>query len=293
MAWPLAVAGTCHLDDIETPHGRRHGVVGGSAVYFALAAGRHVPVRLLGVVGADAEPLVRATLADSPVDLSQLAVSPLPTYRWKVRHDPDTGGTDDADTPVQHSASDAWSPRLDRAAADAPVFFVASLAAGLQREALAQSRARLVGADTMVGHITADAVALEAVVEAADVLFVNQHELRALTAGGDWNWPDAAQSLCGRGRLRAVVVKQGPRGAACVTGERVVELAAHPAVVVDPTGAGDALAGGFLGACAAAERDDTGFFEEALTAGLRTAALAVSGFGTAALHHAATADRGR
>ncbi|MFN2451079.1 MAG: PfkB family carbohydrate kinase [Candidatus Dormibacteria bacterium] len=292
MAWPLAVVGTCHLDDIETPRGRRRGVVGGSAVYFALAAGRHVPVRLLGVVGADAESLVRATLAESPVELSQLTVSPLPTYRWRVRHHVDTGLADDADTPDQHSASDDWMPHLDHAAADAPVFFVASLTARLQREVLLQSRARLVGADTMVSHIAADVSAMQAVVRAADLLFVNQHELRALVPGADHDMQQAARSLCGRGRLRAVVVKRGPRGAACVTSDGVLELAAHPAVVLDPTGAGDALAGGFLGACAAAERDDPGFFGEALTAGLRSAALAISGFGTEGLAGPHTAERG-
>ncbi|GAC1338202.1 MAG: hypothetical protein NVSMB29_03690 [Candidatus Dormibacteria bacterium] len=284
MAWPLVVAGTCHLDNVETPRGRREGQQGGSAVYFALAASRHVPVRVLSVVGSDTEASVRATLAGAAVDLRGLAVSARPTYRWSVRHDFENWVAVETAAPHPHSADDDWAPRLDADAAVAPVLFIASLPARLQLDVLRQSRAGLIGADTMTGHIAADGDGFEAVLEAADILFVNHHELRALVPASQRGWQETARSLCGRGRLRAVVVKSGPRGAACVTRERIVELPPHPtAAVVDPTGAGDALAGGFLGACAAAERDDEEYFGLALGEGVRAAALAIAGFGTDAL----------
>ncbi|TMD99692.1 MAG: carbohydrate kinase family protein [Chloroflexi bacterium] len=118
------------------------------------------------------------------------------------------------------------------------------------------------------------------VVEAADVLFLNRAELAALTGRPADEWREAARGLCGRGRLRVVVVKAGPLGAACVTADEVVERAAHPVgAVIDPTGAGDALAGGFLGACARAEEDPHEHLVEALDAGLRRAAQAISRFG--------------
>ena len=86
------------------------------------------------------------------------------------------------------------------------------------------------------------------------------------------------------GRLRAVVVKRGPLGAACVTAGGIVELPAAPvAEVVDPTGAGDALAGGFLGYIAQLERADDAAFEAALAEGIRCAADAIVEFGTAGL----------
>jgi sugar/nucleoside kinase (ribokinase family) len=98
------------------------------------------------------------------------------------------------------------------------------------------------------------------------------------------DWRRAAGALCGRGRLRAVVVKRGPLGAACVAGTDVVEVPAAPVNrVVDPTGAGDALAGGFLGLCAGAERDDVDFFPTALEEGVRCAAGAVTAFGASDL----------
>ena len=84
--------------------------------------------------------------------------------------------------------------------------------------------------------------------------------------------------------MRAAVVKGGPEGAAVVTDDGVISRpAAAVERVMDPTGAGDALAGGFLAACAAAERDDIDFFATALDEGLRSAADAISQFGTAGL----------
>ena len=91
--------------------------------------------------------------------------------------------------------------------------------------------------------------------ERVDILFLTAAELTALT--GDDDWRASATGLCGIGRLRAVVVKRGPRGAACVTADAVIErVAVTVPEVVDPTGAGDALAGGFLGHAARIERAD-------------------------------------
>jgi sugar/nucleoside kinase (ribokinase family) len=158
------------------------------------------------------------------------------------------------------------------------VLFLASLRPELQRGVLEQSRARLVGADSMTVFLAERAAEVRAVAEGADVLFLNQRELAIVT--GDHDWRRAARGLCGRGRLRAVVVKQGRRGVACVSSNAVVEVAASDvSPVPDPTGAGDALAGGFLGLCAREERDDAPFFEIALQEGVRCAARAIASFG--------------
>jgi sugar/nucleoside kinase (ribokinase family) len=150
-----------------------------------------------------------------------------------------------------------------------------------QLEALSQSRARVVGADSMTVYIGgSERDRVVEVVESADVLFLNRAELATLAGRPAGEWRDSAAALCGRGRLRVVVVKAGPVGAACVTATEVVERAAHPVgTVVDPTGAGDALAGGFLGACAGAETDPLDLLVEALDAGLARAAQAISRFG--------------
>jgi sugar/nucleoside kinase (ribokinase family) len=278
VAWRITATGTVTIDDVTTPLGRGTEQQGGSAVYFSLAAAPFVPVHLVGVVGRDGEAQLRRTASGAGVDLEGLEVSVQPTFRWRATHDFERWVT--ACEQSDEGAYASWRPRITGAAAAAEVLFLGSMPPGLQLEALAQSRARVIGADSMTVYIGAQRERVTSVVEAADVLFLNRTELAALSDRPAEHWREAARDLCGRRRLRVVVVKAGPLGAACVTATEVVERAAHPVgTVVDPTGAGDALAGGFLGACARAERDPVDHLVEALEAGLRRAAQAISRFG--------------
>jgi sugar/nucleoside kinase (ribokinase family) len=282
VAWEIAVAGTVTLDDVATPLGRREAQQGGSAVYFALAASRYAAVHLCGTVGGDGVDELRATLTGCAVQPGELAQSQAPTMRWQATHDFERWVT--AAERTEQGAYEHWQPRLSGAAAAAPVLFVGSMRPDLQLAAVRQSQARLVGSDSMTVYIGSRGDEVRAVAEASDILFLNRSELAALTGAAADDWHDAARSLCGRGRLRAVVVKAGPLGAAVVTAAGCVERASHPVeTVVDPTGAGDSLAGGFLGACARAQRDDDAFLPTALDEGLRCAADAIVAFGTEAL----------
>lgn len=286
VVWEITVAGTVHNDDITTPHGRRPRQFGGSAVYFSLAAGRHAPVHFNGIVGRDCEPQVREALGALPVDLDGLAVSETPTFRWHAVHDFTRWVADEVG--AEQGCDPEWRPALPDAAARAEVLFLASMRPELQLEVLHQTSARLIGADSMTTFTGPQHDLVSRVVESSDVLFLNRHELSSLTGIADWR--RGAAALLGRGRLRALVVKAGPEGAALVTAEGLVERPASPVSdVLDPTGAGDALAGGFLGRCAAAERDDTAFFVEALEEGLRCAAAAISAFGIDSLRALALA----
>ncbi len=282
MPWELSVAGTLHLNDITTPHGRRPRIHGGSAVYFSLAAARHAVVNLCGIVGSDAADEFRDLLHDRNIDLGSLVVSQTPTFHWHAVHDYDRWVAREGESTP--GCDDEWQPVLVERAAAAPVLFLGSLSPHLQLSVARQSRAHLVGSDSMTSWVERDRGAVEAVVEASDVLFLNRTELAVLVPEHAGDWRSGATSLLGRNRLRAVVVKAGPAGAAVVTHDGTVEKpAALVDVVVDPTGAGDALAGGFLGACARAERDDNTFFSDALDVGLRCAAAAIACFGTEGL----------
>ncbi|MEO9044069.1 MAG: PfkB family carbohydrate kinase [Candidatus Dormibacter sp.] len=282
VTWEIAVAGTVHADDITTPAGRRPFELGGSAVYFALAAAGTATVHLNGIVGRDHAGAFVDLMGGRPITLAGLVIVDEPTFRWHARHDFDRWVA--VDTVSEDGCDASWQPRLPQAAARAQVLFLASMRPALQRDVLAQSSARLVAADSMTDYTEPERDAVREVAHACDVLFLNRSELASLTGAPVTTWRQEAIAMCGVGRLRAVVVKGGPDGASVVTGDGIVT---RPAVrvseVVDPTGAGDALAGGFLAACAEAERDDTEFFPTALEAGLRSAAKAISQFGVAAL----------
>ncbi|HEY7926384.1 MAG TPA: PfkB family carbohydrate kinase [Candidatus Dormibacteraeota bacterium] len=282
VTWDIAVAGTVHVDDITTPTGRRPTQLGGSAVYFALAAADPATVHLNGIVGRDHAAAFIELLRDTCINLDGMVISNQPTFRWQVRHDFERWIA--VDTVSDEGCDPSWQPRLPPAAADAQVLFLASMRPALQRDVLAQSSARLAAADSMTDYTGPERDAVREVAHACDVLFLNRNELASLTGTPVTTWRQEAIAMCGVGRLRAVVVKGGPGGASVVTEDGVISRpAARVDEVVDPTGAGDALAGGFLAACAVAQRDDTGFFATALEAGLQCAARAISQFGVAGL----------
>jgi sugar/nucleoside kinase (ribokinase family) len=290
VSWEIAVAGTVHLDDITTPHGRRTRQIGGSALYFALAAAPHAPVHLNAIVGEDAETELRENVARLPVDLEGLVVSARPTFRWYAVHDFQRWV---AETVAEEPGCEPeWRPHLSRRAARAEVLFLGSMRPALQRAILAQTSARLIGVDSMTCFTGPERGAVQEVVAGCDVLFLNRAELLSLVPDAA-DWQGAARSLLGRGRLRAVVVKGGPLGAALVTASAVLELPAAPVeMVIDPTGAGDAVAGGFLGLCAELGRDDDRFFPVALEEGLSRAATAIGTFGTGGLRRLAALSPG-
>lgn len=279
MTWEVAVAGTFHSDDVTTPAGRRD-VLGGSAVYFALAASRFAPVHVNGIVGVDTAAEFRRLLGAPAIHLDGMVVSDLPTFRWHAVHDFERWAT--SHESAEPGCDPEWRPVLPKPSRQAEVLFVASMDPRLQRDVLDQSAARLIGTDSMTEFIERRPAEVLSVVERVDILFLTSAELGVLTGNDDWH--AAAAGLLGRGRVRAVVVKRGPRGAACVTAGAAIEMAAVPvARVVDPTGAGDALAGGFLGHVARSGQVDETAFDAALIEGMRCAADAVVAFGTAGL----------
>jgi sugar/nucleoside kinase (ribokinase family) len=254
-------------------------------VYFSLAAARFATVHLNGIVGSDAAARFGEVLDHAGVHREGMLVSDRPTFRWHARHDFDRWVA--VDTTSEEGCDREWRPDLPPSSAAAEVLFLASMRPSIQKDVLAQSRARLIGADSMTDYTGAQRDAVRDVVHSCDVLFLNQNELASLTGAAVTTWRQEAIAMCGVGRLRAVVVKGGPAGAALVTDDGVISRPPAPVKeVVDPTGAGDALAGGFLGACAAAERDDVDYFITALDAGLRCAAKVIGEFGLAGLQRA-------
>lgn len=276
MTWEVAVAGTLHSDDLTTPAGRRD-TLGGSAVYFSLAAARYARVHVNGIVGTDTIVEFRRILEHPNIDLEGLVESQSPTFRWHAVHD--FGRWVTSDESSEPGCDPEWRPALPGSSRRAQVLFVGSMDPRLQREVIDQSSARVIGLDSMTVFIDNRPAEVRSLIERVDVLFLTTAELAALSGSDDWR--TAAAGLCGIGRLRAVVVKRGPLGAACITAAAITEApAASVAQVLDPTGAGDALAGGFLGHIAHVERADNATFEAALSQGMGCAAAAIVAFGT-------------
>jgi sugar/nucleoside kinase (ribokinase family) len=87
---------------------------------------------------------------------------------------------------------------------------------------------------------------------------------------------------------RVIVAKQGEYGAALITDEGFFALPAFPLeTVVDPTGAGDTFAGGFVGYIAAHSGEELSdeLLRQAMAHGTALASFNVEEFGTERIAH--------
>jgi len=244
----VLVVGSVALDTVETPHGRQVETLGGSASYFAVSCSHFNPVRLVGVVGEDFPDSCRQQLEREGIDLAGLQVSRGKTFRWggAYRHDMNEAVTDFTHLNV----FEEFHPLLPEAYRDSDCVFLANIDPELQLEVLEQvKRPRLVAGDTMNLWLELKPDLVREVASRLDIFILNDAEARMLS--GEANLVRAAESILSLG-TGCVVIKKGEHGALLLAPE---DRFALPGLllerVVDPTGAGDSFAGGFLGYLAA------------------------------------------
>jgi sugar/nucleoside kinase (ribokinase family) len=240
----LLVVGSVALDTVETPQGRAEEVLGGAATYFSVAASFFAPVKLVAVVGEDFPRRELDWLASRGIDLAGVDVRPGRSLRWSGRYHEDMNVRDTL--AFQANVFEAFAPELPAAYRDAPYVFLANIAPALQARVLDQVRApRLVGADTMNLWIETARPELEALLARVPLLMLNDEEARLLS--GERNMVKAARRILGLGP-RGVMIKRGEYGVIYFSADTVFAVPAHPLEeVFDPTGAGDAFAGGAMG----------------------------------------------
>jgi len=240
----LLAVGTIAFDDIETPHGKVKDILGGSCVYFSCAASLFGPVRIVGVVGEDFPNEHLEALEKRGIDVRGVQRVPGKTFRWSGRYE---GAMNEAETlDTQLNVFGDFRPELSDAYRDSGFLFLANGAPTTQLFVLDQLRGRTVSvADTMNFWINTERGTLEEVISRVDLLFINEGEIRMLT--GTHNLVTAGRRALDLG-TRGVVVKKGEHGVIYVHPGGCFALPAFPTPdVVDPTGAGDSFAGGFMG----------------------------------------------
>ena len=244
----ILVVGSVAFDTVKTPFGEGREVLGGSATHFAMSASFWAPVRLVAVVGEDFRAEHRKPLADRGVDLSGLVTAKGRTFRWVGEYGYDLNNPRTLDTELNVFAD--FRPQIPEAWRASPVLFLANIDPDLQAGVLDQAGgAVLVAADTMNFWIDGKPDALKRLLDRVHVLLINDGEIRQLT--GEPNLVRAAGLVRGWGP-GTVVVKRGEHGVLVFDGTEAFALPAYPLEDVrDPTGAGDAFAGGFLGYLAA------------------------------------------
>lgn len=271
----LLVIGTLAYDDIETVNDRRTNALGGSAVYFCVAASSFVPVRLVSVVGTD---FVRADLErlrSRGVDVDGVEVAQGKTFHWAGRYEADWNTRHTLSTDL--NVFEHFDPKVPVRFRDSRYMFLANAEPSVQLRALEQCNTRkFTVADTMNYWITSRREELAEVLRRVDAVVLNDEEARMLT--GERNLIRAARKVLALGP-RYVILKKGEHGAFLIGESDHFSLPAYPVdEVVDPTGAGDCFAGGFMGAIAAADSIDPRTLRRAMLYGTVTASFCVQGF---------------
>ena len=254
------MVGSVAFDSVKTPYGEAREVLGGSAVYCAVSASYFTAVRLVAVVGEDFGEEPRGLLRSRGIDLSGLEVRKGKSFRWRGEYSEDLNNRTTLATDL--NVFESFDPKFRREDLGAPNLFLGNIDPDLQRRVLSQVRPRFSACDTMNFWIERKNDSLKRLLAGVDGLVINDGEARLLGLG-----------------LRFLVIKRGEYGAALFAGRHYFAVPAYPVEKpVDPTGAGDSFAGGFMGHLARAGKTEERDLREAMIYGSVLASFCVEDF---------------
>jgi sugar/nucleoside kinase (ribokinase family) len=271
LSGELLVAGSIALDTLDGPFGSVQDEMGGSALYFALAASLIMPVRMVAPVGRESSAQLARIIDSRPIDTELIDVLDAPTFRWRAVQESGRN----IDLGSKDSIYDRWEPRLP-AGYDGWAF-VGSVRPDRQAQLTrGLDGASMLAADAMLSYVRSQPAEARDVLRHARWYFCNHEEFAAL--GGE-----DPQRFRRRWSLEGLIVKAGALGVTAYTQDGAVHVPALTArPVVDTTGAGDAIAAGMLAHLMQAGRD-ANRLQEALVWGVACASITISDIGVRAI----------
>lgn len=240
----LVIVGSLAFDTIETPHVRKERIIGGSCAYSSLAASFFTHPKIVAVVGKDFPQEVVELFKTRGIDTAGLKIEEGKTFHWEGRYGEDPNQRTTLKT--QLNVFQNFRPHLLPDYREADILFLGNIDPDIQDDILAQvKKTKLVAMDTIQLWIKSKRSALLQVLKKVDIFFANDEEVKMLA--GETNLVKAGKALLESGPS-LVVTKKGEHGALLLGRDFVFGVLAHPCEdVMDPTGAGDSFAGGFLG----------------------------------------------
>lgn len=288
----ILVIGSVALDNIETPYGKVENALGGAATYFSTVASLYDRVNVVAVVGEDFPREHIEFLAGRNVDLRGLQIASGRTFRWVGRYDDDLNTAHTLATELNVFAT--FQPELPADYCTCAYVFLANIDPDLQLRVLEQVHApKLIALDTMNYWIQNKREALTEVLKRVDIVLVNEAEARQYA--GTSSLVAATRAILNLGP-QALVIKKGEHGAVlyCQGADLTESCFFAPAYplerVVDPTGAGDSFAGGFVGYLAQAGTVTPQTIRQAIVHGSVAASFTVEGFSLDRLRTVTMAD---
>ncbi|MBT3191953.1 MAG: sugar kinase, partial [Verrucomicrobia bacterium] len=241
----LVIVGSIGLDTIETKFDKRENLLGGSVSYACAASSFFARTGMVGVVGADFPDAYMDCYRRFNIDLEGLMTDQAgKTFAWSGVYEEDMINRRTLSTDLNVLAD--FAPELPEAYRDAPFILLGNISPALQLHVLSQARSpKFVIADTMDLWINIAKEPLLDLIGKVNLLMLNDEEARLLTK--EHNLKTCAKKILDMGP-DYVVIKKGEHGAMLVTREGMFLVPAYPVdSVIDPTGAGDSFAGGFMG----------------------------------------------
>jgi sugar/nucleoside kinase (ribokinase family) len=276
----ILVVGTVAFDAIETPFGKTDKIVGGAATYICLSSSFFAKnLNLVSVVGEDFPSDAIQMLKNKSVDIAGLQIKKgEKTFFWSGKYHNDMNTRDTLDT--QLNVLENFSPIVPEKYQESEFLMLGNLMPSVQKQVLSQmkKRPKLVVLDTMNFWMDLFMDDLKEALKEVDVLTINDEEARQLS--GEYSLVKAAKIILAMGP-KYLIIKKGEHGALLFNDDEVFFAPALPLEdVVDPTGAGDSFAGGFIGYLA--KTNDISFenMKRAVINGSAMASFCVEKFGT-------------
>jgi sugar/nucleoside kinase (ribokinase family) len=271
----LLVVGSIALDTVETPFGREENILGGSASYFSLAASMFTDVCAVAVVGNDFPEEHLDLFRSKGIALNGVKREDGQTFRWEGKYGYDLGDPETLGTHL--NVFENFKPVLPEEYRDIEYIFLANIDPELQLSVLSQIKSpKLVACDTMNYWIENKPEALKEVIKRVDILMLNDSETRILAK--EPRITHAARTVLDLGP-KVLIVKRGEYGALMFSKEGIFWAPSYPLEeVIDPTGAGDSFAGGFMGFIAGQNIADHVGYKTAVVFGSVIASFTVENF---------------
>ena len=271
----LVVVGSIGIDTIETKYERQEEILGGSVSYACAAASFFAATGMVGVAGTDFPDEYMECYRHFGIDLDGLTLAEGQTFRWSGVYEDDMNNRRTLSTCLNVFAD--FMPELPEHYRKAPFLLLGNISPELQLHVLSQVKSpKFVIADTMDLWINIADDPLQNVIRSVNMLTLNDGEARLLTQ--EQNLKACARRILEMGP-DYVVIKKGEHGALLATRDAFYIIPAYPVdEVVDPTGAGDSFAGGFMGYLSQQARINDVTVCEALLRGSVVASFGVEAF---------------
>ena len=238
----ITAVGSIAFDTIKTSNGSRERLLGGSATYFGIAGSYYTKINLIGVVGTDFTDKEWELFKKHNINTESIEVVSGQTFSWGGEYNNNYSERETLFTEL--GVFENFKPNVLNHKKD-NVLYLGNIQPELQFEVIEKAGpSYLIAADSMNLWIDLFPDDVWKLISKVDILFLNNEEAVQLT---NKNINDAADEFLAKGP-NIVIIKLGSKGSLLAIKNKKVHISVVPnTAVIDPTGAGDSFAGGFLG----------------------------------------------